>query len=127
MKKLCRLGPVLSSLEASTESLWLWSHRSGEEGWGCQAQQPAEGRLAPKSTRMESSPQPQCRVQPQFMRLRPPTNTFFPCHPGSLSWDMSQREWSPPCLGKEMCTAVPAQLQHVSTTLFLAVGCASPV
>lgn len=61
MKKLRRLGPVRSSLEASTESLWLWSHRSGEDGWGCQAQQPAEGRLALKSVRVESSPQPQCR------------------------------------------------------------------
>lgn len=58
-------------------------------------------------------------MQPGFVRLRPPTNAFFPCCPGGWGW-------SPPCLGKEVCTAVPAQWQHIPTAGFLAVGCKPP-
>lgn len=96
MKKLRRLGPVLSSPEASTASLWLWSRRNGEGGWGCRAQQRAGWSGALKSANAESGPHPRRRIAASVHEAGTPTNASFPPCPGSLSWDVSRRRpgWS---------------------------------
>lgn len=94
-----------------------WGGRLGLPGTAA-----CTGKVSYREHRSEAKPTPQCRAQLQKWRLRHPTNAFFPWCPGSLSWDVSGTGWSPPCLGQEMCTAAPAQLQHVSTAQFLAVG-----
>lgn len=98
MKKLLRLGPVLSCLEASTASLWLWSCRSGKGGWGC-GHRSLQGQVQHSRAQMWSQVHiPNLGLQPWFVRLRPPST---PRSPTALSWDVSRGQlgW----VGVEVC------------------------